>query len=157
MRTHLNNGHTESKYILSSLAALSFSQCKIVLHSHSILCFDIAKLMPKLERCVTFNHGFSSAPRNIGTYITCFRYTLNGWWVESQLSGIPRLLMGLRDHQGVVHKLQMLHTADFPNEAQVSLFVFFSCISFHCYGRLLQYRNNPGERSPLCYARAIPR
>lgn len=46
------------------------------------------------------------------------KYILNGWWIESQLSGIPRVLMGLRNHQGVVHKLQMLQTADFPNEAQ---------------------------------------
>lgn len=51
----------------------------------------------------------------------CFRYTLNDWWIENKLTGVPRLLVGQRTPEGVVHTLQMINTDDMPARAEVRL------------------------------------
>ncbi|XP_063877642.1 decapping and exoribonuclease protein-like isoform X2 [Scylla paramamosain] len=48
------------------------------------------------------------------------KYSLCGWWCESQLSGIPRVLKGTRSYDGIVHTLEMLQTADLPDLAEGS-------------------------------------
>ncbi|XP_045121241.1 decapping and exoribonuclease protein-like [Portunus trituberculatus] len=45
------------------------------------------------------------------------KYTLRGWWSESQLSGIARVLKGTRSQDGIVHTLEMLQVADLPDLA----------------------------------------
>ncbi|XP_050711817.1 decapping nuclease DXO homolog isoform X3 [Eriocheir sinensis] len=46
------------------------------------------------------------------------KYTLNNWWIENKLTGVPRLLVGKRNRDGVVHTLQMLQTDDMPALAE---------------------------------------
>ncbi|KAG0699147.1 Decapping and exoribonuclease protein [Chionoecetes opilio] len=46
------------------------------------------------------------------------KYTLNKWWIENQLAGIPRLLMGTRNEHAKVHTLQMMHTDVMPSMAK---------------------------------------
>lgn len=57
------------------------------------------------------------------SFIHCFccRYVLNEWWIENKITGVPRLLVGKRNTDEVVHTLQMLQTDDMPHLAQVSL------------------------------------
>lgn len=51
----------------------------------------------------------------------CYRYALNTRWVENKIAGIPRLLVGKRNKDGVVHTLEMLQTDDIPGLAEVKL------------------------------------
>lgn len=46
------------------------------------------------------------------------RFKLNQWWVENQLSGIPRILVGFRNDDGVVHTLELLKTDELPEIAE---------------------------------------
>ncbi|KAG0713986.1 Decapping and exoribonuclease protein [Chionoecetes opilio] len=46
------------------------------------------------------------------------RYTLNKWWIENQLAGIPRLLMGTRNEQAEVQTVQIMHTDAMPSMAK---------------------------------------
>ncbi|XP_050711820.1 uncharacterized protein LOC126995945 isoform X1 [Eriocheir sinensis] len=46
------------------------------------------------------------------------KYFLNNWWTENKLTGVPRLLVGKRNRDGVVHTLQMLQTDDMPGLAE---------------------------------------
>ncbi|XP_045583872.2 decapping and exoribonuclease protein isoform X1 [Procambarus clarkii] len=42
------------------------------------------------------------------------RFKLLQWWIENKLSGIPRIVVGYRNDDGVVHTLQHLKTDDLP-------------------------------------------
>ena len=48
------------------------------------------------------------------------RYKLMKFWAQSFLVGVPRIVCGFRDDEGLVKSLQTFKTTDIPNETQVS-------------------------------------
>lgn len=42
------------------------------------------------------------------------------WWAQSYLVGIPRIICGFRDDEGVVKNLQTFKTVEIPKETQVT-------------------------------------
>lgn len=46
------------------------------------------------------------------------RYKLNQWWAENQLAGIPRILVGYRNDEAVVHTLELMKTDELPEIAE---------------------------------------
>lgn len=46
------------------------------------------------------------------------KFKLCDWWVESQLSGIPRIIVGFRNDDGIVHTLELLKTEELPEQGQ---------------------------------------
>lgn len=41
------------------------------------------------------------------------------WWAQSFLVGIPKVVCGFRDDDGIIHNLQNFRTVDIPRESQV--------------------------------------
>lgn len=60
------------------------------------------------------------------------------WWAQSFLVGVPKIVCGFRDDDGMVKSLQTFKTADIPRETQVDairaqvLVVQFSCLVQIC-------------------------
>jgi RAT1-interacting protein len=48
------------------------------------------------------------------------------WWAQSFLVGVPKIICGFRDDDGVIHNLQTFRTVDIPRESQV---MTLHCIS----------------------------
>ena len=42
------------------------------------------------------------------------------WWAQSFLIGIPKIVCGFRDNEGIVQHLQTFKTVDIPRESQVT-------------------------------------
>lgn len=47
------------------------------------------------------------------------RYKLMKWWAQSFLVGIPKIVCGFRDDDGIITNLQNFRTVDIPRESQV--------------------------------------
>lgn len=59
---------------------------------------------------------------NIIPYLVLFlisRFKLMKWWAQSYLVGIPRIICGFRDDEGIVKNLQTFKTVEIPKETQV--------------------------------------
>ena len=41
------------------------------------------------------------------------------WWAQSFLVGVPRIVCGFRDDEGIVRSLQTFRTSEIPRETQV--------------------------------------
>lgn len=41
------------------------------------------------------------------------------WWAQSFLVGIPKIVCGFRDNEGIVQHIQQFKTVDIPRESQV--------------------------------------
>ncbi|XP_069993546.1 decapping and exoribonuclease protein-like [Penaeus vannamei] len=48
------------------------------------------------------------------------KFKLCDWWVENQLSGVPRIIVGYRNDDGIVHTLELLKTEELPEKGEVS-------------------------------------
>ncbi|XP_047475778.1 decapping and exoribonuclease protein-like isoform X2 [Penaeus chinensis] len=46
------------------------------------------------------------------------RFKLCDWWVENKLSGIPRIIVGFRNDDGIVHTLELLKTEELPEQGE---------------------------------------
>ncbi|XP_076075179.1 decapping and exoribonuclease protein-like [Mytilus galloprovincialis] len=46
------------------------------------------------------------------------RFKLIKWWAQSYLVGIPKIVCGYRDDDGIVHRLETINTLDIPNQLQ---------------------------------------
>jgi len=44
------------------------------------------------------------------------------WWAQSYLVGIPKIVCGYRDDNGIVHRLETFNTLGIPNMVQVGTF-----------------------------------
>jgi RAT1-interacting protein len=40
------------------------------------------------------------------------------FWAQSFLLGVPKIIVGFRDHHGIVHRLEELETASIPNKVK---------------------------------------
>ena len=49
------------------------------------------------------------------------RYKLMKWWAQSFLVGVPKIVCGFRDDDGIIQHLQTFRTIDIPKESQVHL------------------------------------
>ena len=47
------------------------------------------------------------------------RYKQMKWWAQSFLVGVPRVICGFRDDEGIVKNLQTFKTAEIPHDTQV--------------------------------------
>ena len=52
------------------------------------------------------------------------RYKLMKWWAQSFLVGVPKIVCGFRDDDGLVKSLQPFKTATIPHDSQVSSLEF---------------------------------
>ncbi len=48
-----------------------------------------------------------------------YRHKLMKWWAQSFLVGIPRIICGFRDDEGIVRSMQTFRTSEIPRETQV--------------------------------------
>ena len=48
------------------------------------------------------------------------RFKLIKWWIQSFLVGIPEIISGYRDDNGIVHRLESLQTMKIPDMIKVS-------------------------------------
>ncbi|XP_069989046.1 decapping and exoribonuclease protein [Penaeus vannamei] len=46
------------------------------------------------------------------------KFKLCDWWVENQLSGVPRIIVGYRNDDGIVHTLELLKTEELPEKGE---------------------------------------
>lgn len=60
-----------------------------------------------------------------------FRHKLRKWWSQSYLVGIPSVICGFRDVEGIVHTLKMYKVEDMPQLCKVSMLVTYG--QFLCY------------------------
>ncbi|KAL5473792.1 hypothetical protein EMCRGX_G028348 [Ephydatia muelleri] len=60
------------------------------------------------------------------------RFKLMKWWAQSYLVGIPRIICGFRDDEGIVKNLQTFKTVEIPKETQndLSLWQPSVCLNF---------------------------
>jgi len=49
------------------------------------------------------------------------------FWAQSFLVGVPRIVVGFRDDEGIVNSLQTFKTTDIPNETQVYSHMLQAC------------------------------
>jgi len=47
------------------------------------------------------------------------RFKLIKWWAQSFLIGVPKIVCGFRDDDGIVHRLEEFKTQDIPRYCQV--------------------------------------
>ena len=50
----------------------------------------------------------------------CFRFKLIKFWAQSFLVGIPKIVCGFRDDDGIVHRLETYSTKEIPSMARVN-------------------------------------
>ena len=43
------------------------------------------------------------------------------WWAQSFLVGVPKIVCGFRDDDGIIQNLQTFRTIDIPKESQVNI------------------------------------
>ena len=55
----------------------------------------------------------------IFNFFIYFRNKLLKWWAQSFLVGVPKIICGFRDDEGIVNNLQPFRTIDIPRECQV--------------------------------------
>ena len=48
------------------------------------------------------------------------RYKLMKWWAQSFLVGVPKIVCGFRDDDGIVKNLQSFRTSMIPHDSQVT-------------------------------------
>ena len=58
---------------------------------------------------------------NFCIHVLFTRFKLIKWWIQSFLVGIPEIICGYRDDDGVVHRLESLQTHRIPDMVKVSL------------------------------------
>lgn len=49
-----------------------------------------------------------------------FRFKLIKWWAQSFLVGIPQIICGFRDDEGIVHRLEKFNVQEIPNIVRVN-------------------------------------
>ena len=51
----------------------------------------------------------------------CFRFKLLKWWAQSFLVGVPKIVCGFRDDDGIVKNLQHFKTTSLAHDTQVGV------------------------------------
>ena len=54
------------------------------------------------------------------------------WWAQSWLVGIPVVVCGYRDNEGIVKSLEAFEVADMPRKCEVSLSEMKSASTLSC-------------------------
>lgn len=58
--------------------------------------------------------------RGLGGQTFCgLRYKLMKWWAQSFLVGVPKIVCGFRDDDGIVKNMQYFKTSMIPHDSQV--------------------------------------
>jgi RAT1-interacting protein len=65
------------------------------------------------------------------------RHKLMKWWVQSFLVGVPKLICGFRNDDGIVKSLQTFKIADIPKETQVDLTMWQPSVCLNFLDELL--------------------
>ncbi|XP_072168245.1 decapping and exoribonuclease protein-like [Diadema setosum] len=65
-----------------------------------------------------------------------YRFKLIKWWAQSFLVGIPEVICGFRDDDGVVHRLESFRTFDMPDSARGA---WDGAVCFNFADQLLSY------------------
>ena len=71
------------------------------------------------------------------------RFKLVKWWAQSYLAGIPRIICGFRDDDGVVRMIEEYETLKLHHVAQVSNFMKFIAGCYCCWVWWLWKRQMP--------------
>ena len=53
-----------------------------------------------------------------------FRYKFKKWWSQSHLVGIPRIVAGFRDNNGIVNSVKTYNVEEMPHLAKVQYVSF---------------------------------
>jgi RAT1-interacting protein len=61
------------------------------------------------------------------------------WWAQSFLVGVPKIICGFRDDDGVIHNLQTFRTVDIPRESQGDLDLWQGNICMNFLDDLLKW------------------
>ncbi len=67
------------------------------------------------------------SPRGNLPYYVC-RYKLLKWWAQSFLVGVPKIVCGFRDDDGIVKNLQNFKTVNLAHDTQVSNPLIVMCV-----------------------------
>ncbi|XP_076306012.1 decapping and exoribonuclease protein-like isoform X2 [Tachypleus tridentatus] len=99
------------------------------LNRHSLVygaevdCLDpVSQKSDKSDKCSSLQHFVElktsrkiSHPKQERNFC---RYKLLKWWAQSFLAGIPRVICGFRNDNGIVEKLQIFSVKEIPQEAR---------------------------------------
>ncbi len=69
---------------------------------------------PRYIELKTTKHFTEDNARAVSTWQ---RIKLLKFWIQSHLAGVPQIMCGLRDDQGLVQELRQLNTAEIPSLA----------------------------------------
>ena len=61
----------------------------------------------------------STVPPSLIFRHSCCRHKLMKWWAQSFLIGVPKLVCGFRNDDGIIKSLQSFRISDIPKETQV--------------------------------------
>lgn len=57
------------------------------------------------------------------------RFALKEWWCQCFLANIKKIIVGLRNENGIVRELSTFYVSDIPNQAKVRKYHFITDIS----------------------------
>ena len=86
-------------------------QSYVELKTSRVIYTDRNKASFKRYVCINANYN--------AVFISICRHKLMKWWAQSFLVGIPKIVCGFRDNEGIVQHIQHFKTVDIPRESQV--------------------------------------
>ena len=122
------------------------SFCTVVrtrLNSHSMVmcgevdCYDhLSREKPPLNYIELKTNRFIYTDRNKASFK---KNKLLKWWAQSFLVGVPKIICGFRDDDGIVNNLQPFRTIDIPRECQSDLSLWQASVCLNFLDELLNW------------------
>ncbi|KAI3430830.1 hypothetical protein D9Q98_009241 [Chlorella vulgaris] len=102
--------------------------------------------LPSLSSCVELKTY--RMPQHPGQQRTLYRHKHPKWWLQSFLAGVPRLALGARDDEGMVHRVDLVSTADLPRISAAHAEAWSPNLALGCGVALLDWMREQAESQP---------